>query len=125
MATTNERLRILRNELQFLDTGGYGSPILWRAARIFEDSPTCAKDRWFACPHGDCALLDFVREGKRQERIPCRHIPLNEGGETLATLYNTGTNEETHQTVREWLQKTIARLEATQSEMTRSAEKAS
>ena len=125
MATTKDRLRVLRNELQFLDTGGYRSPILWRSARIFEDSPTCPKDPWSACPHVDCVLLDFVPEQKHNEAIPCRHIPLNERGETLATLYTTGTNEEIQETLREWLHKTIAILEQqTQSEMMWREEKA-
>ena len=111
MATTKERLRVLRNELQFLDRGGYRFPIQWRSARIFEDSPTCPKDRWSACPHGDCVLLDFVPEQSRHEAIPCRYIPLNESGETLETLYSTATNEEIQKTLREWLLKTIAGLE--------------
>lgn len=55
-----DRLQVLRNELQFLDRGGYRSPIRWRSPPIFEDSPTCPKDRWSACQHGDCVLLDFV-----------------------------------------------------------------
>jgi hypothetical protein len=111
MATTNERLVVLRNELQFLDRCGYRSPIQWRSPRIFEDSPTCPKDPWAACPHGDCVLLDFVPEQSRQEAIPCRHIPLDESGETLETLYTTATNEEIQKTLREWLLKTIAGLE--------------
>ena len=108
---TQDRLRVLRNELQFLDRGGYRSPIIWRSARIFEDSPTCPKDPWSGCPHGDCVLLEFVPEESRQQMVPCRHIPLNESGETLATLYNTGTNEEIQLTLREWLLKRIAELE--------------
>lgn len=71
-------------------------------------------------------LVGFVPKEKREEAIPCRHIPLNEGGETLATLYNTGTSEEIQQTVRGWLQKRIAELEqAAQAEMPWSEEKAS
>ena len=125
MATTKDRLQVLRNELQFLDRGGYCSPIQWRSARIFEDSPTCPKDQWSACPHGDCVLLDFVPKQSRHEAIPCRHIPLNESGETLDTLYSTGTNEEIQKTLREWLLKTIAGLEQiTQPEMRRWDEKA-
>ena len=111
MGTTQDRLQVLRNELQFLDKGGYRSPIIWRSARIFEDSPTCSKDPWSACPHGDCVLLEFVPEESRQQTVPCRHIPLNERGETLATLYNTGANEEIQLTLREWLLKRIAELE--------------
>ena len=111
MGTTQDTLRVLRNELQFLDRGGYRSPIIWRSPRIFEDSPTCPKDPWSACPHGHCVLLEFVPEESRQQTVPCRHIPLNEGGETLATLYNTGTNEEIQLALREWLLKRIAELE--------------
>ena len=111
MRTTKNRLQILRNELQFLDEGGYRSPILWRSPRIFEDSPTCPKDPWSACPHGDCVLLEFVPKDSVPQTIPCRLIPLNESGETLATLYNTATNEEIQQTLREWLLKRIAELE--------------
>lgn len=126
MRTTKDRLQILRNELQFLDGGGYRSPILWRSPRIFEDSPTCPKDPWSACPHADCVLLEFVPNESRQQTVPCRHIPLNESGETLATLYNTGTNEEIQLTLREWLLKRIAELEqAAQAEMPSKAQKAS
>ena len=83
MSATKDKLRVLKNELEFLDRGGYRSPIVWRSPRIFEDSPTCPKDRWSACPHGDCVFLDFVPKESRHEAIPCRHIPLNESGETL------------------------------------------
>ena len=83
MATTAIKLRLLQNELQFLNSGGYRTPILWRTARIFEDSPTCPKDACSVCPHIDCALLDFVPEQRRREKIPCRHIPLNARGECL------------------------------------------
>lgn len=124
MATTKERLVVLSKELQFLDRGGYSSPIQWRSARIFEDSPTCPKDRWSACPHGDCVLLESVPEQSRHEAIPCRYIPLNESGETLETLYRTATNEEIQKTLREWLLKTIAGLEEiAQSEMRGRGEK--
>ena len=111
MRTSKDRLRMLKNELQYLYGGGYRSPILWRSPRIFEDSPTCPKDPWSACPHGDCVLLEFVPKESVQQTVPCRHIPLNESGETLATLYNTGTNEEIQQILREWLLKRIAELE--------------
>jgi hypothetical protein len=125
MRTIKDRLQILRSELQYLDGGGYRSPILWRSPRIFEDSPICPKDPRSACPHEDCLLLEFVPKQSRQEAVPCRHIPLNESGETLATLYNTGTNEEIQQTLREWLLRTVAGLEqATEADISCTAEKA-
>jgi hypothetical protein len=120
-----DRLQVLKNELQFLERGGYLSPIRWRSPRIFEDSPTCPKEPWCACPHGDCVLLDFVPEQRRHEAIPCRYIPLDESGETLKTLYSTATNEEIQKTLREWLLKTIAGLEQmAESEMPGHGEKA-
>ena len=70
-------------------------------------------------------LLEFVPKESRQQMVPCRHIPLNESGETLATLYNTGTNEEIQLTLREWLLKRITELEqAAQATMPWMAEKA-
>jgi hypothetical protein len=70
-------------------------------------------------------LLDFVPEQSRLEVIPCRYIPLDESGETLETLYSTGTNEEIQKALREWLLKTIAGLEQiAESEMPRRGEKA-
>lgn len=111
MAATHVKLRVLRGELQFLEQGGYRFPIQWRPPRIFEDSPTCPKDPWSACPHGDCVLLDFVPPNHRHDAVPCRHIPLNERGESLNTLYNTATNEEIAEALRAWLLSTIAALE--------------
>ncbi len=71
-------------------------------------------------------LLEYVPKQSRHETIPCRHIPLNERGETLATLYNTGTNEEIQLTLREWLLRTITGLEqTTEAEMPWTTEKAS
>ena len=71
-------------------------------------------------------LLEFVPKESVQQTVPCRHIPLNESGETLATLYNTGTNQEIHLTLREWLLKRIAELEqAAHAETPLSEEKAS
>ena len=98
--------------------GGYRTPLGWRLPLIFEDSPTCPKERCSACPDTGCVLMGFVPKRCRYETVPCRHIPLNEIGETVDSLYRTGTNEEIEQTLQSWLVKTIKRLEQpTQSEM--------
>ena len=76
-----------------------------------EDSPSCPREEWSACPHSDCVLLDFVPLWGRSRPVPCRYIPLNDNGESLEMLYSTGTNEEIQETLRQWLLKTIARLE--------------
>ncbi|HLB88076.1 MAG TPA: hypothetical protein VJK29_10530 [Terriglobales bacterium] len=113
MKTAKDTRQALQHELEFLERGGYRSPIVFRWPLIFEDSPTCPKDPRFACPDADCALMSFVPEECRYETIPCRHIPLNEIGETVDSLYRTGTNEEIEQALRNWLVNTIKRFEGT------------
>lgn len=106
-------LQVLRNELQFVQKGGYRAPLVWRAPLVFEDSPSCPKEQCSACPRTDCVLMRFVPKECRYEAVPCRHIPLNELGETVDSLYRTGTNEEIEQTVQSWLLETIQQLEET------------
>jgi hypothetical protein len=111
MRIVKNTLQVLRNELQFVRKGGYRAPLVWRAPLIFEDSPTCPKERCSACPDSDCVLMSFVPKGCRYEAAPCRHIPLNELGETVDSLYRTGTNKEIEQTLQSWLLKTIRQIE--------------
>ena len=111
MRSITNILQALEDELEFLQKGYYRTLLVWRLPFIFEDSPTCPKDRWCACPAADCALMGFVPKESRHEAVPCRYIPLNEIGETVDSLYRTGTNEEIEQTLRSWLLKTIRQLE--------------
>ena len=104
-------LHVLRSELEFVQKGGYRSPLVWRAPLVFEDSPTCPKERCSACPDTNCVLMSFVPTKCRHEAVPCRHIPLNEVSETLDSLYRTGTNEEIEQALQSWLLETIQQLE--------------
>lgn len=108
-------LEVLKFELQFLEKGGYGrSPRTpWRPQFVFEDSPTCmnydSKDD--PAPCSDCVLMHFVPPERRQEKIPCRHIPFNAEGETIDSFYRSGTQEELEKTLGNWLRATIRRLE--------------
>ena len=43
--------------------------------------------------------------------MPCHHIPLNEAGETVNTMERQYTQAELEQAVRDWLAKTIRRIE--------------
>jgi len=111
MRIVKNLLQVLRNELQFVQKGGYRAPLVWRAPLIFEDSPTCPKERCSTCPDPNCVLMSFVPKECRSEAVPCRHIPLDEIGETVDSLYRTATNEEIEQTLQSWLLKTIRQLE--------------
>lgn len=104
-------LKVLKDELQFVQKGGYRrSRCVWRAPLVFEDSPTCRKQGCSACPETDCVLMEFVPKDCFYKAVPCRHIPLNELGETIDSLYKTGTNEEIEQTLQSWLRETICQL---------------
>lgn len=116
MKSDSERLvSILKSELTFLENAGYRRepPSLWYARLIFEDSPTCvnygrAKERR-SCR--ECTLMQFVPAKHASRSVPCRHIPLNQEGETLDSLYRSATQEEVEISVAEWLRSTIRDLE--------------
>lgn len=105
----------LKKELEFVESGGYRTMLGWLPPLIFEDSPICPKASHGACPDNTCVLMNFVPEDRRQEKIPCRHIPFNQHGETLETLYNTATLAEIEETLRAWLKIQIAKIEAQQA----------
>jgi hypothetical protein len=111
-----DTLEALKFELNFLGKGGYGhSPREpWRAQLIFEDSPTCMNydTKSHPGPCNDCFLMQFVPPESRGEKVPCRHIPLTNAGETLNDLYRGGTQQEIEDALGGWLRDTIARLEA-------------
>lgn len=108
-------LTTLQAELAFVELGGYRNPeqAAWRPQFIFEDSPTCLNYRNLEkrLPCSECALMEFVPKSHKQQRFPCRYIPLDDSGQTLDHLYRTGTEEETHAIVANWLRTGIARLE--------------
>lgn len=109
-------LDVLKAEVEFLEKGGYQNPThaQWRPQFIFEDSPTCLNygSPTPRKPCTDCVLIDLVPQERRKEKTPCRHIPLNLQGETIDSLYRSGTREELEAAVSAWLKSTIRRLEA-------------
>ena len=108
-------LEVLKFELQFLEDGGYGrSPRTpWRPQYILEDSLTCMNydSKENPGPCSDCVLMQLVPPGRRSEKIPCRHIPFDDAGDTLDSLYRYSNQIETEETVGNWLRATIRRLE--------------
>lgn len=109
-------LEVLKAELNFVKKGGYGrSPRDPRREQLaFEDSPTCLNydSKPNPAPCADCVLMQFVPAGKLREKVPCRHIPLNDQGETLLSLYRGATQQEIGETLTEWLERKIAKLES-------------
>jgi hypothetical protein len=108
-------LEVLKFELAFLEQGGYGRTPreAWRQRLVFEDSPTCMNfNSREKEPCAECVLMALVPDSARTAQNPCEHIPLTPDGETLESLYRTGTQQEIEETVGSWLRTTIKRLEA-------------
>ena len=119
-------LEVLKAELEFVQMGGYRHTrgTAWRPEFIFQDSPACLNvdPTQQQRPCSDCVLRQLVPENLQSEKQLCRYIPMNERGETLDSLYRTGTREEVAAAVAEWLKKTIAELQSERTEWARACE---
>jgi hypothetical protein len=130
-------LNALKLELQFCERGGYKTIVEKLPARsrrndsastvpldettrefrkersVFQDSPWCLNYRLPTPEHpcSACSLVHFVPDEKQGEAVPCHHIPLNERGDTVATLGGPGDAPDLQETVLDWLRRTIQQLE--------------
>jgi hypothetical protein len=83
---------------------------------VFEDSLTCMNYnvRQERRPCCECVLMQLVPPSQREQRIPCRYIPLTSEGKTLDFLYAWGTQQEIEEALAGWLRAMIQRLESEQ-----------
>jgi len=108
-----EILNLLKQELAFLERGGYGGALPWRPVSIFLDSPSCPNrlDAEQSTPCPECWLYQFVPECFHQEMSPCRFIALNQDGESVHSMSRQYTQVEVVEAVRGWLRAEIRRIE--------------
>ena len=106
----------LKLELSILQDGGYGRSV--RTPQVeplyLRDSVTClnfGREEREREPCYHCFLMDFVPAERAGRELPCHHIPLNEAGETVASLQESGNKDRLEQALKEWLTTTIGRLE--------------
>jgi len=115
MAYSRKLLEVLKEELAFLEQGGYRDRprYPWRPSFVFQDSPTCINFKKLEeqRPCSECHLMDLVPEDRREARFPCRHILLTPSGETVNSFYEWGTEEELETALRQWLERTIREME--------------
>jgi hypothetical protein len=110
-----ELLDALRFELRFVDHGGDQRSVREprKELSVFRDSPSCLNygsvERTHAC--SECFLMNFVPRDRRGASIPCHQIPLNDRGDTLESLQGDGQDFQVQESLRLWLQKTIAKME--------------
>jgi hypothetical protein len=118
MTSKSNLIRLLEAELDLIENGGYESPAGHPDVKrpLFDRSVSMACINHWEVPgheadcHEDCVLLDAVPNGKRGEKMPCHHIPLNAAGETVDSLEATAGRERAQEEVKRWLRQEIARL---------------
>jgi hypothetical protein len=110
----NEIIDKLKLELEVLEKGGYApSPRAphWEP-RIFRDSVSCPnlglEIKVEPCSH--CFLMQFVPPEHSDKENPCHYIPLNDRGDTVASLSQYSDSDALHEALATWLQQTIAGL---------------
>ncbi|MDQ5844342.1 MAG: hypothetical protein M3539_03520 [Acidobacteriota bacterium] len=112
-------LEILKNELDFIEKGGYGRSVRtpWQPKSTFQDSLTCVNfsDPKHTHPCNECHLIDFVTSEHQGEVIPCHFIPLNEAGETIEDLELKDNEAKLERRVKDWLRARIRKIEEERS----------
>ena len=109
-----EMIEKLKNELEILEQGGYEPSAYkpYRMPRVFRDSVSCPNlgldFKIEPCTH--CFLTEFVPTEHKDKENACHYIPLNEQGDTVASLDRPGNEHAVQAALRSWLQKTIAQL---------------
>lgn len=100
-----EIIGLLRLEIENIRERGLGA--------CFRDTVLCINAG--KSPGSDrcdqCLLLQFVPRLAREENIPCFHIPLNEVGETLASLAARAEPQERQAAVLAWMEAAGAQLQ--------------
>ena len=108
-------LELLKEELDFIDKGGYGRSVRtpWQPKSAFQDSLTCINYGYpyRAHPCNECHLLDFVSPEHQAEEVPCHFIPLNAAGETIEHLESGDNEAKLERTVKDWLRARINEIE--------------
>jgi hypothetical protein len=116
LKSKSETLTFLKEELAFLERGGYGGTMPWKPVSIFLDSPSCPNrldaQQAASCP--TCWLYQFVPEQYRNEPQPCHFLALNRDGETVHSMSRQYTPGEVEDALKQWLVAEIRQLEASE-----------
>jgi hypothetical protein len=119
--TKDERdiLEILKEELNFIEQGGYGRSVRtpWQSKSTFQDSRSCINysDPSRSHPCNECHLLSFVSPEHRTQDVPCHFIPLNTDGETIEDLELQDNQAKLEREVSQWLRARIKEIEEERS----------
>src|SRR6266536_3986151 len=108
-------LELLKDELDFIDKGGYGRSVRtpWKPKSAFQDSLTCLNYGYpyRAHPCNECHLLEFVSPEHQAAEVPCHYIPLNEAGETIEDLEVEDNQARLERELGDWRSTRINEIE--------------
>jgi hypothetical protein len=111
-----EVIEQLKIERDFLKHGGYDRSVREpsKPTTLFRDSVTCPNcgTEVKVYPCNGCLLWEWVPENCQDEDTPCHFIPLNDRGETIASLEEAKGREEAEKALLRWLDSVIEHLEA-------------
>jgi hypothetical protein len=106
----------LKLERDILKNGGYGRSVRTpqKPTKIFRDSVTCLNygETVKRLPCDECLLWEWVPEDHQHEDLPCHFIPLNEQGDSIASLEDAGDREEAEKALLGWLDSVLEHMEA-------------
>ncbi len=114
-ANLKEIIVQLKLERDILKSGGYGRSVRTpqKPTKLFRDSVTCLNYgetvKLHACE--ECLLWEWVPEEHQHDDLPCHFIRLNEQGDSIASLEDSGDREEAEQALVGWLDSVIGHLE--------------
>ena len=115
-ADLKEIIEQLKLERDILKNGGYGRSVRtpWRPTRLFRDSVTCLNFDEVVKRHpcNECLLWEWVPENHLNEDLPCHYIPLNDRGDSIASLEDEGDRGEAEKALLGWLDSVLEHLEA-------------
>jgi len=114
---TKELIEQLKLEIQVIERGGYSPSVHQPHAelRIFRDSVSCPNlaldEKTAPCAH--CWLAQFIPSEYLDKEEPCHYLPLNERGDTVASLAERGDEDSIQRELLGWLRRTVKQLEQT------------
>ena len=115
-ANLKEIIDQLKLERDFLKQGGYGRSVRTpqKPTKLFRDSITCPNfgevTKLQQC--NECLLWEWVPENHRDEDLPCHFIPLNDRGDSVASLEDSGDRDGAEKALLGWLDSVVEHLEA-------------
>ena len=114
-ADLNEIIVQLKLERDILKGGGYGRSVRTpqQPTKLFRDSVTCLNygETVKLHPCNECLLWEWVPEDHQHDDLPCHFIPLNEQGDSIASLEDSGDREEAEKALLGWLDSIIEHLQ--------------